>query len=89
MTPRMYFALVLRGIGIWKLAYSVEAFITAWNVYEKLDTDPYVKTGAFVNHGLVSALVGLVLLLGAPLISALVVPASAASRANPDTRSNV
>lgn len=85
MTPRTYFALVLRGIGIWKLAFAVEMFITAWNVYEKLDTDPYVTAGAFVSHGLVSLLVGFVLLFGATVISALLVPASAANRGPSDS----
>jgi hypothetical protein len=85
----MYFALVVRGIGIWKLAYAVEAFVTAWNIYEKLDTDPYVKAGAFVGHGLVSLLVGFVLLFGASLISALVVPASMGKRSAQDAGTDV
>lgn len=78
MTPRMYFALD-----------AVEAFVTGWNVYEKLDTDPYVTAGAFVSHGFASLLVGFVLLLGAPLISALAVPASVGHRSAPDGRTNV
>jgi len=36
MTPRMYFVLVLRGIGAWKLFHSLEDFTTAWNIHEKL-----------------------------------------------------
>jgi len=80
MTPRMYFALVLRGIGIWKLAYALEGFTTAWNVYEKLDTTPYMTAGVFVAHGLVDLFIGLVLLFGATAISALVVPASVGNR---------
>lgn len=80
MTPRMYFALVMRGIGVWKLAYALEAFTTAWNVYEKLDTTPYMRPGVFVAHGLVSFLIGFVLLFGATAISALVVPASVGNR---------
>jgi hypothetical protein len=75
MTPRQYFALVLRGIGIWKLAYALEVFTTAWNVYEKLDTTPYVTAGIYVAHGLVDLAIGFVLLFGATVISVLVVPA--------------
>ncbi len=83
MTPRQYFALALRGIGIWKLAYALEMFTTAWNVYEKLDTTPYMTAGVFVSHALVSLFVGVVLLLGATVIAALVVPASVGNRGAP------
>jgi len=76
MTPRMYFTLVLRGIGIWKLAYALEALTTAWNVYEKLYTTPYETPGAFVSHAVTNALIGATLLFGAAAISAMIVPAS-------------
>lgn len=69
----MYFVLVLRGIGVWKLAYSLEDFTTAWNIHEKLYTLPYATSTAFVNQGVVNILVGAILLFGASAIAALVV----------------
>jgi hypothetical protein len=58
MTPRMYFALVLRGIGAWKLVHSLEDFTTAWNIHEKLYTLPYDTSTSFINLGVVNILVG-------------------------------
>jgi len=74
MTPRMYFTLVLRGIGVWKIAYGFEALTTAWNLHEKFYTPPYEMPGAFVSHAFVSFVVGSILLFGAATISALLVP---------------
>ena len=79
MTPRSYFTLVLRGIGIWKIAYGLEALTTAWNLYEKFYTPPYETPGAFVSHGFTATFVGVVLLFGASSISALIVPAAQAN----------
>lgn len=75
MTPRMYFVLVLRGMGIWRLVYSLEYFTSAWNIHEKFYTLPYDTAASFVNLGMVNLLVGAVLLFGASAIGALVVPA--------------
>ena len=89
MTPRMYFVLVLRGIGIWKLAHSLEDFTTAWNIHEKLYTLPYDSATSFVNLGVVNVLVGALLLLGASAIAALVVPGRTAQQTGAEGATNV
>jgi len=89
MTPRMYFVLVLRGIGIWKLAHSLEDFTTAWNIHEKLYTLPYDSASSFVNLGVVNILVGALLLFGASAIAALVVPGAQVRQPGADDATNV
>jgi hypothetical protein len=78
MTPRMYFTLVLRAIGVWKIAYGFQDLTTAWNIHEKFYTTPYDTTGGFMSLGFTQVFVGGVLLFGAAAISALLVPASKA-----------
>lgn len=89
MTPRMYFVLVLRGIGVWKLAHSLEDFTTAWNIHEKLYTLPYDSATSFVNLGVVNILVGALLLFGASVIAALVVPGAHTQQTGTNGATNV
>ena len=89
MTPRTYFVLILRGIGIWKLAHSLEDFTTAWNIHEKLYTLPYETSSSFVNLGVVNILVGAFLLFGAAAIAALLVPGARTQQPGADSTTNV
>lgn len=89
MTPRMYFALVLRGIGAWKLVHSLEDFTTAWNIHEKLYTLPYDTSASFINLGVVNIIVGALLLVGASAIAALVVPGIHRKEADSNDAANV
>lgn len=89
MTPRMYFVLVLRGIGAWKLVHSLEDFTTAWNIHEKLYTLPYATSTSFINLGVVNILVGAFLLVGASAIAALVVPGVHKQEASSSDTTNV
>jgi hypothetical protein len=75
MTPRMYFTLVLRGIGIWNFIEGLDHFVTAFNVHKGLYTPSLTDSQAFVTHGSLHLVVGIVLLAGAATISALLVPA--------------
>lgn len=79
MTPRMYFTLVLRGIGAWKLIEALDLFVGAFNIHAGLyDTHISTPEGQ-MTHGLLFLVVGLVLLKAAPAISALVVPPMSAA----------
>ena len=89
MTPRMYFVLVLRSIGVWKLAYSLEDFTTAWNIHEKLYTLPYDTSTSFVNQGVVNILIGAILLFGASAVAALVVRGAHTQPTGTNDASNV
>jgi len=76
MTPRMYFTLVLRCIGVWKIIDGLEHFVTAYNVNKGFYTPQLTQAQAFLTHGALNFLAGLALLLGAAAIGALVVPAT-------------
>ncbi len=84
MTPRSYFTLLLRGIGIWKIIDGFDEATTAWNVHEKFFTSPYVTPGAYVGHAFTFFFIGIILLFFAAPISALIVPAKQANDGNGD-----
>ncbi|HTV83900.1 MAG TPA: hypothetical protein VME63_00725 [Dyella sp.] len=82
MSPRMWFTLVLRYLGASEIFSGLNYFVTAYNVH----TGNYASSAsalAFVNHGVASAAVGLVVVLGAAQLSALVVSALPAKQAEP------
>jgi hypothetical protein len=70
----MWFTLVLRYFGVSEIISGLTAFVTAYNVHMGYFSASST-TAAFVNHGVEEAAVGLVLLLGAPQISAILVKA--------------
>jgi len=73
MSPRMWFTLVLRYLAASEIFYGLRDFVTAYNVH----TGSYPVTAtaiAYVNHGVASTAIGIVVLLGAAHISALLVP---------------
>ena len=90
MSPRMWFTLVLRYLGASEIFTGLNNFVTAYNVHEG-----YYSIGAsalaYVNHGVASAAVGAIVLLGAANISALLVSALPSKQTEPSntTPSNV
>ena len=83
MSPRMWFTLVLRYLAVSEVFYGLRDFVTAYNVH----TGSYsvsATTIAFVNHGVASTAIGIIVLLGAAHISALLVPPLPAKRAEPN-----
>lgn len=82
MSPRMWFTLVLRYLGASEIFNGLHNFVTAYNVH----TGSYPVTAnamAYVNHGVASTAAGLIVLLGAAQISALVVSALPAKQTEP------
>lgn len=74
MSPRMWFTLVLRYLGVSEILSGLDHFVTAFNVHVGLFPSS-TTTLAFINHGVKNAIVGAILLLGAAQISALLVSA--------------
>ncbi len=72
MTPRMWFTLVLRYLGASEIFTGLNNFVTAYNVHAGYYASS-ASALAFVNHGVASAAVGLIVLLAAPYISARIV----------------
>lgn len=82
MSPRMWFTLVLRYLGASEIFNGLNNFVTAYNVHTGNYSGVATAT-AFVNHGVASTAVGLVVLLGAAQISALLVPALPSKQTEP------
>lgn len=74
MTPRTWFALVLRYLGAASIISAISYLITAYDVQKGLYSGN-VTALAEVNHAVVDTIVGLVLLFFADRISAFFVPA--------------
>ncbi|WP_233841561.1 hypothetical protein [Dyella sp. 2HG41-7] len=74
---------MLRYAAVSEIFYGLRDFVTAYNVHN--GSYPVAATAmAYVNHGVGSCAVGLVVLLGAAQISALLVSPLAAKQAEPD-----
>lgn len=82
MTPRMYFTLVLRGIGVWKLIEGLDNFVTAFNIHIGAYDTHLIAPKAYVAHGLLLFAVGALLLKAAPAISVMIVPPMSAGDAD-------
>ena len=69
MSPRMWFALVLRSLGAYEFLGGLSYFVTAFNAH--LGYDKYLgAVQAYINHGVESCVVGALLVLAGPHISA-------------------
>ena len=73
MSPRMWFTLVLRGLGAYEFLNGLNHLVTALNVYFGYFSGS-ATTMAFVNHAVESCTVGALLMLLAARVSALLVP---------------
>ena len=74
MSPRMWFTLVLRYVGVSEAISALHSFVTAYNIHMGFSSGS-TTAAAFVNHGVQEAAVGVVLVLGAAQISAALVKA--------------
>ena len=73
MSPRMWFTLVLRGLGAYEFLNGLTSAVTALNIHLGYFNGSST-TMAFVNHAVESCVVGAFLVLLAARISALLVP---------------
>ena len=76
MSQREWFATALRVLGVMKLIESIDDCITAYDISARLFTPQSTTVGGAMNHAIGMALIGLVLVIGAPFLSGLVVGAS-------------
>jgi hypothetical protein len=74
MTPRTWFALVLRYFGAASIISAISYLVTAYDVQKGLYSGNLTVLGE-INHVVVDTIVGLVLLFFADRISAFFVPA--------------
>ncbi|SDG50274.1 MULTISPECIES: hypothetical protein [Rhodanobacteraceae] len=74
MTPRQWFALVLRYLGASSILTAISYLLTAYNVHKGLYAGAVSELGS-INHTVVDAVLGLGLLIWADRISAFFVPA--------------
>lgn len=74
MTPRQWFALVLRYLGASSVLTAVTYVISAYDVLKGLYSGGITSLGS-LNHAVVHAAIGLALLFFADRISAFFVPA--------------
>ena len=84
MSPRMWFTLVLRYLGVSEILAGFNHFVTAYNVH--MDYFPGSASAvAYLNHGVESSVIGAVVLLAAAQLSALLVSALPAKYSEPAT----
>jgi hypothetical protein len=80
----MWFTLVLRYAAVSEIFYGLRDFVTAYNVHT--GSYPVAATAvAYVNHGIESTSLGLIVLLGAAHISALLVSPLPAKQTEPSS----
>lgn len=83
MTPRMWFALVLRYLGAASIMTAVSYLVTAYDIQKGLNSGSLTVL-AEINHAVVETIMGLALLFFADRISAFFVPALRAVLPNSD-----
>jgi hypothetical protein len=75
MTPRQWFALVLRYFGVSNVISAIGYVLQAYDVHKGLYNSNLVTTLGSINHAVVYAALGLALVFFADRLAALVVPA--------------
>jgi hypothetical protein len=83
MTPRMWFALVLRYLGAASIMSAISYLVTAYDTQKGLNSGS-LSVLAEINHAVVETIMGLALLFFADRISAFFVPALRAVPPNGD-----
>jgi hypothetical protein len=86
MTPRQWFALVLRYLGASSIISAVGHLGTAYDIFKGLYATGVYTTLGSVNHAVLDAGVGLLLLYFADRIAAYFVPARLRPDAGEETR---
>jgi hypothetical protein len=70
MTPRSWFTLGLRILGVWAAIEGIEQIVVALNIKAGFFQPGYTQLSAYALHAAARMLVAFVLLVGAPAISA-------------------
>lgn len=76
MTPRDWFALLLRAFGVWELLNACDQAVTILNINAGIWKPIRTEMGAYVTHALMTFLIGIWLLKSAPTIARLFYPAA-------------
>lgn len=72
MTPRSWFTLTLRLLGVWAAMEGIDSIVTVLNIKAGFYQPTVTHLGDYALHAGGRMLVAFVLLMGAPLISAYV-----------------
>jgi hypothetical protein len=75
MTPRQWFALVLRYFGVSNVISAAGYLLQAYDIYKSLYTSALNTTLGSFNHAVLDAVIGIGLLYFADRIAAMFVPA--------------
>jgi hypothetical protein len=79
MTPRAWFTVALRIMGVWQVLLGVEAAATVFTVSRGLSHPLRTELGAYFTITVVHFLAALLLLTGAPAIASIFYPRTAQS----------
>ena len=79
MTPFSWFCLSLRIMGAWILVQSIQYFVAAFDVTHGFDVNTQYKVEVYLNQGVTHIAIGLVLIVLAPALAALVYRQKAAA----------
>jgi hypothetical protein len=74
MTPRLWFSVALRVLGVWELLDALYHFTTVATIKTGLYTPVASQPASFFVHGVVKTLIAIVLLKWASLIAAYFYP---------------
>lgn len=74
MTPRLWFSVALRVLGVWELLDALYHFTTVVNIKTDLYTPAVAQPASFFVHGVVKVMIAIVLLKWASLIAAYFYP---------------
>ena len=70
MTPRSWFTLALRLLGVWAAIDSIDQIVTILNIKAGFFQPGYTQVWAYALHAAGKMLVAFCLLVGAPVIAA-------------------
>jgi hypothetical protein len=74
MSPRALFSAALRLIGIWKLLDAADYFLGGYNISAGVSKTDLLSASSYYNHAMLCAVLGLLLVFGAPFVATLLVP---------------
>lgn len=74
MTPFSWFCISLRIMGAWLIVQSFQYFVAGFDFIHGFDLTTQYKIEVFVNQGVSHLVIGLVLIIFAPTLAALVYP---------------
>ena len=74
MTPRDWFALIIRAFGVWQALVAIDTAVGIFNLYAQLAHLERTQPGAYINHFIVNVFLATLFLLAAPRISAAFYP---------------